>query len=198
LKQQVSKLSALKLCVFCVQKSRYGRPTFSSAFSSRYAKTRTSNFRKVVPQNTEGMVGSIYGFCWKFTWLCSSKEFWKSVRNWQSYRHEFGVGLLHSPLPRPHPQWGGGHPLPTLHPLGANGLRRLDGCAFGARYSAPRLRLKDDLCFRLLLGRAFYHQTYWFFRSIWASDDQYHPARLNFTSQILWMLWNLSHYHQKL
>ena len=34
-------------------------------------------------------------------------------------------------------------------------LRRLDARAFSARYSAPlasRLRLKDDLCFRLLLG----------------------------------------------
>jgi len=29
------------------------------AFSSRYAKTRTSNFSKVVRQHTEGMMGSI-------------------------------------------------------------------------------------------------------------------------------------------
>jgi len=29
--------------------------TFLSAFSSRYAKTRTSNFHKVVRQHTEGM-----------------------------------------------------------------------------------------------------------------------------------------------
>jgi len=36
-------------------------------------------------------------------------------------------------------------PKITPHPLG------LDARAFGARYSAPRLRLKDDLCFRLLL-----------------------------------------------
>jgi len=32
---------------------------FSSAFSSRYAKSRTSNFRKVVRQHAEVMVGSI-------------------------------------------------------------------------------------------------------------------------------------------
>ena len=32
---------------------------FSSAFSSRYAKTRISNFCNVVWQYTEGMVGSI-------------------------------------------------------------------------------------------------------------------------------------------
>jgi len=50
--------------------------------------------------------------------------------------------------------WGRGtHPLPTPYP--PRRLRRLDPRAFGARYSAPsvpRLRLKDDLCFRLLLG----------------------------------------------
>jgi len=33
--------------------------TFSFAFSSRYAKTQTSNFRKVVRQHTDGVVGSI-------------------------------------------------------------------------------------------------------------------------------------------
>ena len=33
--------------------------TFLFAFSFRYAKTRTSNFRKVVRQHTEGMVGNI-------------------------------------------------------------------------------------------------------------------------------------------
>ena len=32
---------------------------FSSAFSSRYAKTRTSKFHKVVWQHTEGMVVNI-------------------------------------------------------------------------------------------------------------------------------------------
>jgi len=38
---------------------------FSSAFSSRYAKTRTSNFRKAVWQHTEGIVGSIVWFLLK-------------------------------------------------------------------------------------------------------------------------------------
>jgi len=33
--------------------------TFSPAFSSIFAKTRTSNFRKVVRQHTEGMVEGI-------------------------------------------------------------------------------------------------------------------------------------------
>jgi len=32
---------------------------FSSAFSSRYAKTQTFNFRQVVRQHTEGMVGNL-------------------------------------------------------------------------------------------------------------------------------------------
>ena len=32
---------------------------FSSVFSSRYAKTRTSKFRKVMRQHTECTVGSI-------------------------------------------------------------------------------------------------------------------------------------------
>jgi len=36
--------------------------TFSSTFSSRFAKIRTSNFRKVVRQHIEDVVGSI-------TWL---------------------------------------------------------------------------------------------------------------------------------
>jgi len=53
LKQQVSNLSTLKLGM-CLQIN-----AFSFAFSSRYAKTRTSNFRKVVRQHTEGTVGSI-------------------------------------------------------------------------------------------------------------------------------------------
>ena len=58
----------------CVQKSKY--VTLSSAFSSRYVKTRTSDFRKVVRQHTEGMVGSTI-FCLKFTWLSSSEKMLK-------------------------------------------------------------------------------------------------------------------------
>jgi len=33
--------------------------TFLFAFSSKYAKTRTSKFRKVVQKHSEGLVGSI-------------------------------------------------------------------------------------------------------------------------------------------
>jgi len=33
--------------------------TFSLAFSSRYAKTRTSNFPTVVQQHIEGMLGNV-------------------------------------------------------------------------------------------------------------------------------------------
>jgi len=54
--------------------------TSSSPFSSRHAKSRTSNFYKVVLQHNEGMVGSIYGFCWKFTSLSSSERILKSVK----------------------------------------------------------------------------------------------------------------------
>ena len=46
--------------------------TFSFAFSTRYAKTRTSDFRKVVRQHTEGMMELLHGFCWKFTCLSRS------------------------------------------------------------------------------------------------------------------------------
>jgi len=52
---------------------------------------RTSNFRKIMRQHIEGMVGNIVWVCWKFTYLSAVKKFWKSVKNWQSYRREFGV-----------------------------------------------------------------------------------------------------------
>jgi len=51
--------------------------TFSFAFSSKYAKTQTSNFRKVVQQHTEGMVEVVCGFCWKFTSLSTSERIFK-------------------------------------------------------------------------------------------------------------------------
>jgi len=58
--------------------------TFLFAFSSRYAKNRTSNFHKVMRQHTEGMVEVLYGFCWKFTSLSSCG----------SYRCKYGVLLF--------------------------------------------------------------------------------------------------------
>ena len=58
----------------CVQKSKY--VTYSSAFSSRYAKTRTSNFRKVVRQHTEGMVGST-------TWVLL--EIYLAFQQWKNF-----------------------------------------------------------------------------------------------------------------
>jgi len=51
--------------------------TFSFAFSYRYAKTRTSNFRKVERQHIEDMVEVLYKFYWKFTYLSSSKRILK-------------------------------------------------------------------------------------------------------------------------
>ena len=51
---------------------------FSSAFSSRYAKTRISNFCKVVWQYTEGMVGSIL---WVLLEIYLAFQQWKNFEN---------------------------------------------------------------------------------------------------------------------
>jgi len=60
-----------------------------------YAKTSSSNFRKVVRQHTEGMVGSIMLILLEiYFYFQKWKNFEKSVKNWQSYRHEFGVLLF--------------------------------------------------------------------------------------------------------
>ena len=45
-------------------------------------------------QHTEGMVGTIMNFAGNLLLFPAVKELWKSVKNWQSYPHEFGVGLL--------------------------------------------------------------------------------------------------------
>jgi len=66
-------LNALKLDV-C---SKMLQITITFAFSSRYAKTRTSKFHKVVRQHTEGMVGSITWILWKFTSFSSSERILK-------------------------------------------------------------------------------------------------------------------------
>ena len=92
LKQQVSK-QAKCIKIGCVFKNQWMYDNiFVCIFSFRYANTWTSNFCKVVWQRTEGMVRSVV--CVLFTALSSSKEFWKSVKNWQSYRHEFGILLF--------------------------------------------------------------------------------------------------------
>jgi len=51
---------------------------FSSAFSSKYAKTRTSNFRSVVWQHTKGMVGSII---WVLLEIYLSFQQWNNLEN---------------------------------------------------------------------------------------------------------------------
>jgi len=43
-----------------------------------------------VRQHTEGMVESIAWFFGNLLLFPAAKEFWKSVKNWQSYGHEFG------------------------------------------------------------------------------------------------------------
>ena len=51
--------------------------TFSFAFSFRYANTRTSNFRKVVWQHTEGMVQSIIWILLEIYFFSSSERILK-------------------------------------------------------------------------------------------------------------------------
>jgi len=60
------------------------------AFSSTFAKIWTSNFNKVMWQRVVvhlGFVGNLGLFP-------AVKEFWKSVKNWQSYRDEFCVSTF--------------------------------------------------------------------------------------------------------
>jgi len=55
------------------------------------------------------------------------------------------TGGAHDAPPDPSVGWGGGHPLPIPHPLGAEDPR-----AFGARNSAPRsLRLRRSIWVQL-------------------------------------------------
>jgi len=61
----------------CVPKSMY--VTFSFAFSSRYAKTRTSNYSKVVWQHTECMVGSIIWILLEFSAVIGVLLFWDTL-----------------------------------------------------------------------------------------------------------------------
>jgi len=44
-------------------------------YNVRFAKIRTSNFRKVVRQQTEGVWEVLYASCWKFGSLSAVKEF---------------------------------------------------------------------------------------------------------------------------
>jgi len=57
--------------------------TFSFAFSSRYAKTRTSNFRKVVRQHAEDVmgVGLLKDSVGNLQLFPALKELGKSVKN---------------------------------------------------------------------------------------------------------------------
>ena len=76
----------------CTQQAKY--VTFSSAFSSRYAKTQTSNFHKVVSVATYWKYGGKYymAFVGNLPGFPAVKEIWKPVKNWQSY--EYGVLLF--------------------------------------------------------------------------------------------------------
>ena len=80
--KQVCKLSALKLGVCSKIKVCY------VCVCIFFQICQKLNFPKVVRQHTEGskyytgFVGNVLGFL-------AVKEFWKSVKNWQSYCHEF-------------------------------------------------------------------------------------------------------------
>jgi len=52
--------------------------TFLFAFSSKYAKTRTSKFRKVVQKHSEGLVGSII---WILLEIYFPFQQWKNFEN---------------------------------------------------------------------------------------------------------------------
>jgi len=56
--------------------------TFSFAFSSRYAKTGTSDFRKVVREHTEVMMGSII-------WILL--EIYFSLQQWQHFENPLRI-----------------------------------------------------------------------------------------------------------
>ena len=64
LKQQINKLIGLKLDLCSKNQCILGY--ISLAFSSGFAKIRTSNFCKVVRQHSKGVVENIMWFCWKF------------------------------------------------------------------------------------------------------------------------------------
>jgi len=55
---------------------------------------RTCNFHKVVRQHTEGVVANITILLEIYVSFQQWKNSFKSVKNWQSYRHEFGVLLF--------------------------------------------------------------------------------------------------------
>jgi len=63
-------------------------------FFLKLPQIRSSNFRQVVRQHTEGTKGSIMWFVGNILFFPVVKEFWKSVKNWQNYCREFGVLLF--------------------------------------------------------------------------------------------------------
>ena len=91
--------------------SHMTRDVLDCFFKWKLPQFHTSNCRKVVRQHTEGMVGSIlHGFCCKLLGFPAVKEFWKSVKNWQSYCHEFApdpAGGAYSAPPDPLAGFGG-------------------------------------------------------------------------------------------
>ena len=56
------------------------RITFSFAFSSRFLKIQTSDFRKAAWQQDKGVVGVLYGFCCKFSSLSNGERILKLTK----------------------------------------------------------------------------------------------------------------------
>ena len=84
-------------------------------FWGKLPQIQTSNFRLITFARQCGNTLKVwweilYWFCWKFTSLWAAKEFCKYIKNWQSYRREFGVLLF----------WDTGYSLAlaTLNALG--------------------------------------------------------------------------------
>ena len=79
----------------------------------------------------------------------------------------------HSPLPRSLPRWGGAHPLPTPHPLGAFGASILAPAALASAPTAPRSSSPHWFCLQI---------------PPWTN-------RLKLWTEQLWNVWILSSFH---
>ena len=67
---------------------------FKLFFFGNYHKFKLQSFARYCGNILKVWWEVLYALCWKFTSLSAVKKFWKSVKNWQNYRHEFGVLLF--------------------------------------------------------------------------------------------------------
>jgi len=122
-----------------------------------------------------GVNGIMVGYCvlLKLQFACKSR-LWNVANSTSSCTktHHFGMKIFlergHSPLHRPLPRWGGGHPLPTPYPLGACGASLL-----GASILAPSALGVPTLIFFYKLTTACW-VTLWIvlcINNIWRYQD---------------------------